>query len=339
MFRRSFLLALGLLMWTVGCGGSGPAGGGGGGGGGGPRTFKTPAALLTAAAPVWEPSGATEQVGSVTFKVPAGWQEGANGGGAVMESPPDRFGATCMIAVEAPRPVATGEEARYAQALEAASALLVEPGDRLTDDFEGPDPLSRASRGVSGNGWDYRALTMRLIQADGSVYDVLSLVARFGSQAVPVIAVEPMSTLRCVSYNGEFGVDVANVLYSLDLGSPVYDHALESSLIGEWFSSDGSAGNLYVFGANGHYIDASAVGGVVEVTPGEWRDRYASWAGTGGWASVGDTLAFFPTGGQPTGHFATHFEVRDFSGVWQESLCWTDAYAGEPYMYCTRRQE
>lgn len=333
VFRRSFLLASGLLVWTVGCGGTGPATGGG------PRSFDTPAALLAAATPAWQPSGETKQLNTLTFKAPAGWHSVGSSVAEVMESDPDQFGSTCIIVVMAPIPVATGEDARYQQALDAAGAALLEPGDKLTDEYGNPDPLTYASRGTSGNGWDYRALTMSLTKGDGSVYDVLSLVARFGNQAVPVIAVEPMSTLRCVSYDGQFGLDVANVLYSLSLGTPTYDHALESDLVGEWFSSDGSAGNLYVFGANGHYIDASAVGGVVEVTPGEWRDRYASWSGTGRWAAVGDVLGFFPSGGQATSHFALRFEFRIYNGDWREAACWTDEYEGNPYMYCTRRQE
>lgn len=105
---------------------------------------------------------------------------------------------------------------------------------------------------------------------------------------------------------------MANVFYSLDVGAKQVDGSLADSMIGKWFSSGGSAGNSYLFGANGQYLHASAVGGRVETSPDQWQSRYATWSSDGSWAAVGSVLGMFPNERQASSHFARHFEFRDF---------------------------
>lgn len=239
-----------------------------------------------------------------------------------------------------PRAAATTPGARLQQAFDVASALL--PGWEFTDDFgnSGSDPLSRASVGDSGMGWKYEALTMRVRDPQGGQHDAYSLLASFGDRAVPLVAFESRDGSNgCIDYDGRFGLDVANVFFSLRLGAVSADSSLAGALVGKWFSSGGMAGNLYVFGSNGRYADASAAGNWVEISPGLWTDRYATWSGSGAWTAVGNTLAFFPTGGAPTGHYARTFELRTYGGEWRETVCWVDSFEGAPYTYCTERSE
>lgn len=338
MSRKLLVVAIVLLIGTVGCG-AGGTGGGTGGGGQPPHEFDTPQQLMDAATPAWQPSGPTESIKGVSFQHSADWEVTLYDDAVEVDSPVNTFGEQCWIFVLEPRPVASTDDGRFDQALQVASDLFLKDGATMTDDYERPDPLSRAFRGSTGSGWDYAGLMMRLVTPD-SVFDVLSLIARSGNNVVPILAIEPRdSGWGCVGDDGQFSLDVANVFYSLDMGSAQPDHSLEPKMVGEWFSSSGSAGNSYVFGANGQYIHASAAGGWTEITPGVWSDRYATWAGDGSWVAVGDVIGMFPKEQPAESRFGRQFEFRDYGGDWQDTLCWVDAYEGDPYTYCTQRTE
>lgn len=340
MFRKWLVGAVLLVIGAVGCGG--PAAGGGGQQGQPPGEFDTPEQLLNAAQPAWRPAGPTENIKGVSFQYPTDWELLIIDDGVSITSPVDENGDQCKIFVLEPRPAASTETGLLEQALQTASNLLLTEGRTLTDDFGSPTPLDRAFRGSSGTGWDYAGLTMRLDDPDPDVgtYDVISMIAHSGTSAVPIVAIQPLwSAWGCVGFNGEFGLGVANVFHSLDMGISQPDHSLEPKMVGKWFSSSGSAGNLYLFGANKQYVHASASGGWIEVAPDQWANRYATWSGDGSWAAVGDVLGMFPKERPASSHFARQFEFRDYSGDWQETLCWIDSYDGEPYTYCTQRME
>lgn len=337
MVRKVLVLAVILVMGAVGCGG--PASGGGGQPGQ-PREFDTPEQLMEAAEPVWQPTGETEKVRGVSFQRPAAWGVLAAEGGIGIVSPVDKYGDECAIYVLEPRPVASTEEGRLEQALQVASDLLLVDGGTLSDDFGSPTPLDRAFRGSTGSGWGYAGLTMRLSDPADNTFNVISMITHSESSAVPLVVIEPQgSTWDCVGYNGEFGLNVANVFYSLDMGNSQPDRSLEPKTVGKWFSSGGSVGNHYIFGANGQYIHAATIGGWVEITPGQWENQYATWSGDGSWVAVGAVLGMFPNERPASSHFARQFEFRNFDGHWQDTLCWIDAYNAEPYTYCTQRTE
>lgn len=340
MYCKLLAGAVVVVLALVGCGGPVQGGGGGGGGPRGPGQFDTPAQLLNAAPPAWQPTGPAEQLKGVSFQRPTDWEEVvANDDMVMVASPTNQSGERCAVMVLASRPVASTDDARFAQALQVAEDSLLEAGDTFTDDFGDPTPLNRAFHGSTGNGWDYAGLTMKLNDPDNGTFDVISMLAYAGTSAVPLLVIEPVGSWGCVGYNGEFGLNVANVFYSLVIGSAQPDHFLEDELIGNWFSSSGSVGNSYVFGANGQYLHVAVAGGWVELFPGQWEDRYASWSGDGSWAAVGSLMATFPKGQPASSHFARQFEVRQYDGTWQETLCWVDAYDSGPFSYCTQRMD
>ncbi|NOU30920.1 MAG: hypothetical protein HOO96_23730, partial [Polyangiaceae bacterium] len=69
---------------------------------------------------------------------------------------------------------------------------------------------------------------------------------------------------------------------------------IAESVVGSWFSSDGSVGTLIVLGANHHYVDVSTMSGTIPAGPGLVREVTASWAGDGSYVSIGNVLARFP---------------------------------------------
>lgn len=340
MARTLLTGAVVLVLALVGCGG--PAQGGGGGGPRGPRQFDTPEQLVNAAPLVWQPTGPTEQMNGVSFQRPEGWEEfAANDDVVMVASPANEDGNRCAVLVLAPRPVASTDEGRYEQALQVATDNLLEPGSTFTDDWGDPTPLDRAFHGITGRGWDYAGLTMKMNDPANGTFDVISMLAYRGTSAVPLLVIEPVVGNRgCIGYDGDFGMDVANVFFSLAMGSVEVDDALATKWTGNWFSSTGSVGNSYVFGANGQYLHAAVVGGWVELFPGQWEDRYATWSGDGSWAAVGPLMATFPNEEAASSHFARQFEVRDHDGTWKETICWVDEdYHGAPYTYCTKRMD
>lgn len=338
MFRKLLPGIVVILLGTLGC--AGLAQEGSRQPGQDPRQFGTPRELLEAAQPAWQPTGPTEQFMGVSFQRPTGWESTAADDWTMIASPPDEYGDRCVIFVLEPRPVATTDPGRLEQALQVASDLLLEGGDELTGVYGDPEPLRRSFRGSSGNGWDYAGLTLRLSDAEYDTFDVISMLAYSDSSAVPVVVIGAGgSTSRCVGYDGEFGLDVANVFHSLEIGSAQTDQSLAEGLIGKWFSSSGSVGNYYLFGANEQYMHVSVLGGWVETFPDQWESRYATWLGDGSWTAAGSVMAMFPNDRPATSYFTRLFEFRDYEGEWHDTLCWVDVYEGEPYNYCTRRNE
>lgn len=296
--------------------------------------YATPEELQEAAPAEWQPAGITASAGVATFTVPPGFELTTYTDGAAVRSPASQ-GAQCEIFVLQPRPAASTEAARLQQLLEAAQALF--PAETpLADQYGGADPLTHAWRGATGAGWSYEGLINTA--ADSSI-DVLPFLANFGGTAVPVVIIEPRpATPDCVNLLGDFGIDPAVVFHSLQITgfTRASGEPLEQAVIGNWFSSSGgAAASQYVFGANGRYIDAAAVGGTVETSPGEWSDVYASWSGTGRYVVRSDLLALFPTDGEPHSRYVRQFETRSgASGPWEPKLCWVAGANGDPYTHC-----
>ncbi len=309
----------------------GPGGGGGGGGGG----YATPEQLMAAAPPQWKPEGTKAQVGTATFISPSGWAVTTYTDGVATRSPDPDGNGQCEVFVLAPRPTASGESAQFAQLLEATQGLFPQ-GTVLQDQYGGADTQRDRWRGTTGRGWRYVGLFLSVNQS----VEVLPFLADFGGTAVPVVIIEPRSaTTECVNVLGDFGVGPAAVFHSLALEGVAASgtNALAANAVGLWFSSDGSAGSQYLFGANGRFIDTDLYGGPVEVAPGEWQDQYASWTGTGAWAVRGDVLGLFPTGSGAHSRFVRQLQVADAEGNWSDKLCWVASYEGAPYTHCLWR--
>lgn len=343
MVRRSLLASSLFVLGTLHCGQ--PGGGGGGGDGDDPgaqpqSSYDSPADLTRAAPPVWEPSGIEEEIGGVSFLRSPDWEKTTYDGALRVLSPADAYGNKCEMFVFEPRAAAKTEQARREQALEVASEVVLLEGETFTNQYGSASLEDYSFHGSTGTGWDYSGLRLSIHYGRAEQHDVLAMIARFGDSAVPFLVGEPKgSEWGCVEHGGHFGLEVARIFFSLSLGDPSVDDSLASNVIGEWFSSGGSAGNRYVFGANAQYIHASVARGVEELTPGDWRDRYATWSGDGSWAAVGDLLALFPNDGAATSHYARHFESLELDGTWEPQLCWIDSFEGEPYTYCTRPSE
>ncbi len=302
------------------------------------RIFTTPGVLQQAAPAQWEPTGIKQTFSGVTFLRAKNWRGTANPGvGYTMLSPRDSHGYQCAIYVLAPIKAAGSESGRIQQSLDVVRTML--PGETLTNQDGQPTPLTDAFRGATGRGWDYVGLTMHL-DSDGDAYSIVSILARFGSRAVPLVVIEEDSPYgndtACVGYDGDVGPEVARVFFSLSMGTDKPNDALATKVLGNWWSSSSSVGNSYTFGRNGRYIHASAYGGTTETSPGSWQDVYASWSGTGGWAATGDQLAFFPTNRDAYRAYARVLDVR-INGTWTTTLCMINSLEGKPYSYCTHR--
>jgi hypothetical protein len=325
-----FVLAMGLL----GCGGGGSSGGGGGGGGSDEPSarYHTPDEILAAAAPTWRPTGTPVSIGTASFLAPTGWETTVYTDGVGMRSPADSNGNQCEIFVLAPRPSAGGD-ARYQQALDAAQSLFPD-GTVFDSHYDQPDPLQDKWRGMSGRGFEYVGLMNSIQQS----VQVLPILADFSGTAVPLVVIEPdASTWGCIDAAGDFGLEPASVFHSLTLGSSAPDDSLATNVLGEWFSSDGSVGTLFVYGANGHYQDVSVINGQVETSPGDWHDATASWSGDGSYVVRGDVEGLFPTDGTPESRFVREYEWLDSDGAWQRRICWIANYEG-PYTHCLADQ-
>lgn len=323
--KKTVLVALalgGLGAMLTGCGGSSDP----------KETYRTPDEVLKAAPPVWRPDGDLHADGSASFRAPAGWTETLYDDGTAVRSP-EAQGGQCEIFVLAPRPASAGDD-RYAQLLDAALALFPD-GTQVTNQYGGDDLMAYRWRGDSARGFTYVGLTLK-----ASGVDVLPLLADFSGTAVPVVVVEPGSSpTHCLLGYGDFDLDVATVFHSLTLGPATATSAVADALLGEWSSSDGSVGSLYVWGANGHYVDASAVSGVVPDGAGNWQDATASWSGNGQYVIRGDVLGLFPEGGTPESHYVRHLEMAQQDGSWKERMCLISALDGAPYTHCLDRQE
>ena len=340
--RRSMAFAA-VAVWVLACGGGdgGPPGtpgapppGGGGGGGGG--SYDTPEQLLAAAAPQWKPEGTSSQMGAAQFLAPSGWEVTQYTDGVAARSP-GASGGQCEIFVLDPRAAASGEAAQYQQLLQATKGLFPQ-GTVLQDQYGGADPLRERWRGKTGRGWGYVGL---FLSVNGSTW-VLPFLADFGGTAVPVVIIEPKSSTEgCVNIVGDFGAGPAAVFHSLSLegASNTGANTLAANAVGLWFSSDGTTGAQYLFGANGQYIDSSVYGGPVEVTPGDWQNQYATWSGTGRYVLRGDVLGFFPSGASAFSRYARQIQVANTQGGWDDKLCWVAANDGEPYTHCLWRTE
>jgi hypothetical protein len=284
---------------------------------------------------VWSPTGRKQAIKGVDFLTPAGWsvQKGSNGIGVT--SPKDPHGYDCQIVVLAPQKAAATEAGRFQQAATIASLLTV---DTLTNQNGGADLQANAFRGGTGNGWDYTGLALHAT-VGGQGSGIISLLAHFGKKVVPVLVIEEDSPYgngwNCVGADGDFGANVATTFYSLSLGAPKPNNVLAANVLGDWFSSSGNVGNGYTYGRNGHYIHASVYGGVVWVSPGNWRDVYATWAGDGNWAATGDLLAYFPTGKAAYSEYTRIFQNKRPNGTWRTTLCSINSRDGQPYSYCT----
>jgi hypothetical protein len=298
------------------------------------RIFSTPAVLRRAAPPVWAPTGSAQTIKGVSFLAPSGWtvQRGTDGIGVT--SPKDSHGDECQLVVLAPQPAATTQAGRFQQAADIASAL---PVDTLTNPDGGADLQADAFQGSTGNGWDYTGLALAAT-AGGQDHSVLSILARFGSQVVPLLVLAEDSPFGngwdCVGDDGAFGANVATVFYTLSLGVAKPNASLATKVLGDWFSSSGSVGNGYTYGRNSRYVHASVYGGVVWDNYGNWQDVYATWSGDGSWAATGDLLAYFPTGQSAYSEYTRVFQ-RKVDGAWRTTLCSIAEAEGKPYSYCT----
>jgi hypothetical protein len=327
--ERALRLAtiLASLLGLAGCGD-----GEGGEPGSGTKLYKTAEDLMAAAPPEWRPAGESTATGPVSFLRPQGWEATVYTDGVAVRSAQASNGTQCEIFVLASRPAATGEEAKYQQLLQAVRSLFPE-GTQLQDPYGGPEPLRQRWRGVTGRGWGYVGLVLSVDQT----IDVLPLLADFGGTAVPVVVIQPRSSpWGCINSLGDFGVAPAGVFHSLSLAgfTPATADALASGVIGQWFSTSGGVGTLYVFGANGRYIDSGVHGGTVELSPGDWTSVYATWSGTGAYAVRGDVLGLFPSSGGARSRFIRHSEWLNGQGQWTRRLCWIASYEAQPYTHC-----
>lgn len=333
MIRRIVLVACAALL---ACGGGKEYGGSTGSSSSGGTSGGTD--VIAEAPPVWQPEGTAASANGASFLAPAGWALTQYTDGAGVVSPKDSDGDQCEILVLQPRPTATGEEAQYQQVLDAARGMFPE-GTVIENQYGGSDPLEDRWRGETGRGWNYVGL---FLTTGNDTVDVLSFLADFSGTAVPVIVVEPRgSSWDCISVTGDFNETVATVFHTLKLDSAgeTRTSALEQSVVGKWFSSDGSAGTQFIFGANGHYSDTSVYGGTVEVSPGDWEDQYATWSGDGSYRIDGDVVAEFPSDGAPEGHYIRVYEWNDPQNVWHRRLCWISEYEGNPFTLCLAHQD
>lgn len=329
MLRRCMLVA---AVAALGCGETGgdpglPPGSSG---------YDNPDELMADAPPAWRPQGTPVTVGAASFIPPEGWEITLYSDGVAARSANDGGGRQCEIFVLEPRPAADGE-ARYQQVYDAAQALFP-AGTVLTDHSGGADWMRGRWRGDSGRGFDAFGLNL---SANQETVDVLPMLADFAGTAVPVVVIEPRAgSWDCIGPTGDFGLEVANVFHSLTLeGASHRSASLAEEVVGKWFSSDGVTGSLYVFGANGQYIDAGAHGGVVETSPGEWRDVYATWSGDGRYALVQDVLGMFPNDDAAQSRYVRILDWSDGQGGWSRRFCWIAAYGGSPYTHCFELQE
>lgn len=317
-------------------GGGGSSGGGSGGGasaGGGSGSFATLEQLVTAAPLAWVPSGSAviSASGRVSLTVPPSWTPTVFSNGVALRSPVES-GAQCEIWVLEPAAAASGEQARDQQLLAAVSTLM--PGTTLYGEYGSSDPFSTRRRGVAGAGWEFVGL---VLETRGGAVKLEPWLAVFGTEAVAVVTVAPRGTQCLSSTAGE--VSLATVLHTLDLDTfQLVRDAYRQPLLGSWFSSNGTVGNLRAFAANGQYVKVSTLNSQY-VANGVLYDVYSSYVGDGAWTVWGPVLARFPRSGPASSVLVHIYEEYTASVSFKRECEVSTDPQGQPYQSCLTRND
>jgi hypothetical protein len=160
----------------------------------------------------------------------------------------------------------------------------------VNGEYGNPNALVTRRSGTNGYGFPWVGLTL-----EDTAGNVLTpyLVVFGGNFAVPVIQVG----VACGPIY-RYGAQTLAIAASMTVpGSAPRLTGYAKPLLGRWFGGSSGVGVLDAYAANGHYVNAGAVGGTV-VIGGYLYDVTYSFVGDGNYAALGPVLATFPIRGR-----------------------------------------
>jgi hypothetical protein len=251
------------------------------------------------------------------YTPPAGWTVTPYPDGVVMTSPVSNTGEKCVLSLWPLRPGSNDLQRDAGNAFAEAFKAF----EARTSEYATPASMAR---GVSAHGWDY-LIVKRAIGIPGQpTVSGFGFVARLGGWVAPVsgISKDPLVS-SC------FGLMVKDAwpkfFYSLQFRSwkPAAGSApLAAKVPGVWMAVSATAGDRYVFAANGRYASAAAAQRYVRISSTELLRVTDAYFGDGAYRLKGHQIVLTPDGktGTENGLLRVQQESSDGGRTWADKL-------------------